>query len=647
MKKALLYGIAVLLAFSGCEQLTENKKASVPQPKLVADTEGLEAAFEDPGVKFIEIQGGIKADTLNLTVAPGDKTISIPGGKETAVGSIELSAGSHVKIMNGSGGTAKSAGGAAAAYSEQNYDEWATLVVWNNFKIPGGATFDLTGKVRLVFHVAEVDGELRADLEDSLLAAGDEAPVITGKGKVQTSKDAEAKKPGLAAADIKTSEEHKALVTISAAGTGIMTKGGIRQFTANRTVTWSVEGMPVEDEYGNEKDTKSANTTITPDGLLTIAADETNITLTVKAASGENTAAETVRVKGWKAIESVNTIFGSVAISGIAYGNGIWVAIGADSSSGFKIAYSVDGEFWMEAGQTTAMNTVANNDKYRRLLNNVIYDGPEGGKKFIAFGNPRIIIYSTNGKTWKDAATTGITKDMESYGGAYGNGSFVAAGFFPESYYNAVISTDGTLWGWAGQADSPISSIYSAANKSFGAAFGNGKFIVPFGDNAAIARTADGADMELAANAEITVGDETIPAKGYPAGFTSAPSFKKVVFAGGQWIVGGGSILAFSSDTESWSPVDVNSLIGTTVSSIASGGGRLAIGGGNGKFAYTSLPASPASQWTAIALNTKTIWTTHIANTYASVAAICFGDNKVIVGGSRGRMAVAYGETLD
>jgi hypothetical protein len=640
MKRTLVYCIAILFALFGCEQLTENE-ASVPQPKAVEDAEGLEAAFADPGVQLIEIQNNINADTLSLTVPSGDKTIYIPGGKETAIGSLELSAGSHVKIMNGSGGTSKSAGGAlAAAYSEQNYDGWATLVIWNNFKIPGGATFDLAGEVRLVFHVAEVDGDLRADLEDSLLGAGEEAPVITGKGKVQTSKDAEAKKPELAATGIKTSGEHKALVTITAAGTGIMAKGEKRQFTANRTVTWSVEGMP--DEEG--ADTKSAGTTITAGGLLTIGAGETNITLTIKAMSGENTVAETVRVKGWKAIAGIKNIFGNFPVNGVAYGNGIWVAVGGGSNKdGAKMAYSVDGESWTRANPTSAMSKAKDIDK---ALNNVIYDGPEGGKKFIAFGKVRIMPSSKDGKVWTDAKVLTNDVEFESFCGAYGNGMFIAAGHtaWPEvdDQFSAATSEDGTLWKWTiqegeiGSIHSSYSPLYSSPYIGYGIAFGNGKFIVPFGPNAAIAKMTSGTDMALAANKEITVGDLTIPAKGYPADFTSAPSFKKAVFAGGQWIAcGEGGVLAFSPDTVTWSPVVVGVFNNKTITSIASGGGRLAIGGEGGKFAYTPLPASTSSEWTLVTVGNGT------------VSAICFGGNKVIAAGPGGWLAVAHGETLE
>jgi hypothetical protein len=201
------------LAFAGCDDLSDTLRRALDGElkKMEADSaDSLKEAFTDPSVKVVEIKDDIDGAKLEKIIVPaGDKTIYIPGGKETAIGSLELSAGSHVKIVNAAdGGTAKSVSAALAiAYSEQNYEGWATLVVWDHFRIPDGATFDLIGRTRLVFRTAVVDGKLTAEIKDSILGAGEETPTITGGGKVQTGeveKDA-----ALAAADIKNSEGHK------------------------------------------------------------------------------------------------------------------------------------------------------------------------------------------------------------------------------------------------------------------------------------------------------------------------------------------------------------------------------------------------------------------------------------------------------
>jgi hypothetical protein len=93
--------------------------------------------------------------------------------------------------------------------AETDYAGWATLVIWDHFKIPDGATFDLIGRVRLIFKSATVDGTLKADEKDSILGTGgEEKPAITGEGNVWTSKDAEAKTPTELKEAIKVSEAH-------------------------------------------------------------------------------------------------------------------------------------------------------------------------------------------------------------------------------------------------------------------------------------------------------------------------------------------------------------------------------------------------------------------------------------------------------
>jgi hypothetical protein len=438
---------------------------------------------------------------------------------------------------------------------------------------------------------------------------------------------------------------------ITSADTSIMDKGGTRQFAANRTaLAWAVEGAP--DKDGN--DTKSAGTTISEGGLLTVGADEMNITLTVKAAFGGDTAAKTVKVKGWKASADIKDIFGKFPVNGVAYGSGngsdkgIWVAVGGGSSpDGAKLAYSLDGgESWTRAAPTPDMDKAKDINK---ALNGVVYCGLEGSKKFIAFGKVRLMPSSTDGEVWTDAKVLTNDVTFESFGGAYGNDMFIAAGHIAwpgqMPQFSAATSGDGTLWEWTSYPDGgeieEIQSSYSPSYNSpyigYGIAFHEDTFIVPLGPDAAIAKTTDGNDMELVANTEITVGDLTIEAKGYPPDFTSAPSFKKVVFAGDQWIVcGGGGFLAFSSDTEEWTPAAADVFNNGEITSIASiGGDELAIGGGNGKFATTPLPVSEDSEWTLVTLGDET------------VKAICYGDGKVIAAGTNGWLVIAYEETLD
>jgi hypothetical protein len=635
-------GAAVLaLVFAGCNDLGDVTRETLEQHKTAeaaGETE-LAGAFADPSVKVIAIQGDIKAETLSLTVAAGDKTISIPGGKETAIGSMELSAGSHVKLTNSSGGTAKSVGGlAAAAYSEQSYAGWATLVIWNNFKIPEGATFDLAGEVRLVFRVSEVEGTLKAEIEDSILGAGDAAPVITGGGNVQTSKDAEAKTPELAAADIKKSEEHKALppvlvpepIAITTTETGIMDKGGKRQFSANRAVTWTVEGGETKNLYNVDEDTKSVNTTISDTGLLTIAEDETNITLTVRATSGEDTKTETVKVKGWKQIESVKNIFQSNAINGISYGAGVWVAVGGTNQTG-KIAYSTDCESWTEVKNLLPGNVP---------ISSVVYDGPDGNKKFIALAEKGVIYYSTDGVNWTSVTVQDAT-EFSFNGAAYGNGMFIAvASKGSNQRFGAATSTDGTSWTLSNITGTAATLINTSAYGGYGIAFHGSKFIVALGTKGAIAETSNGVEMNLVANIAIT-SPSTIVAKGYPTNYTfssGTPSARRVIFTGGQWIVAATNnnvMVSSETNTTTWTPILTSEGSGTDVA-LAFDGIKVVRVKAGAEIQYSSVPLSIESTW-------KILTPTELSN----VKAIAYGDKKFIVTGGQGELDVAHEETLD
>jgi hypothetical protein len=656
-----LMAAAAVFMLAGCDQLNDAIKNTLEQPKTAeaAGATELAGAFADPSVKVIKIQSDIKADTLKLSIA-GDKTISIPGGKETAIGSLELSAGSHVKIMNGSGGTAKSVSGAlAAAYSEQNYDGWATFVIWDQFKIPEGATFDLAGEVRLVFRVAEVEGTLKAEIEDSILGAGGEAPVITGGGKVQTSREADEKTPELAATGIKNSDGHKELppafaplppvaLAITAAETGIMDKGGTRQFTANRAVTWTVEGGDTKNLYNMDEDTKSVNTTISDTGLLTIAADETNITLTVRATSGEETETETVKVKGWKAIKSVKEIFGKdAAINGITHGADKWVAVGGTSNTG-KITYSTDGESWTGVTSLSPSNVV---------INKVVYDGPENNKKFIALADGGVIYSSTDGMNWTSVSVSG-NSTFDFNGAAYGNEMYIAVADVEDGYeapyFGVAMSADGTTWTLA-ENGTLSTAVKMAGITGYGIASRNDNFIVAFGYCTAIAKTTNGTDMALIANTAIKSPKTT--AKGYPSEYAPAKAadtstLQDVIFAGSQWILAGDRYtLVFSEDMQNWTPVSVPPDPAKFASgmrlNIAYGNGKLIIGNSAGNLAYTSLPLSTESTWTFKNVGDDTDWTTGSNNTLVSIFAIGYGDNKFIVTGPQGKLAITHEETLE
>jgi hypothetical protein len=447
-------------------------------------------------------------------------------------------------------------------------------------------------------------------------------------------------------------------LAIATTGTGIMDKGGTRQFTANRAVTWSVEGGDTKNLYNMDEDTKSVDTTISDTGLLTIAADETNITLTVRATSGEDTKTETVKVKGWQAVESVKDIFGTNPIYGVSYGAGVWVAVGGSGTS--KIAYSTDGESWTGVTSLSPGNV---------SINNVVYDGPDGNKKFIALAEKGVIYYSTDGMSWANAAIegefpiftlpgmetgTGTASNVGFNGAAYGNGMFIAVARNGDMNPRIGVATSNDGMSWTLQdintEDSGVNLINNdSSSGGYRIAFHNGVFIVPVGTPAVIAKTTTGADMELAANYEFTINSNKIDTKGYAAGYipTNQVSFRRVIFAGSQWIVTGTrNYLAFSSaEAESWTAITpTNTSTSNSYSlAVASYGSRVVIAG-----IKTTSPRTVIIQSASVPLSATSTWEKfEIPTTSSSLNAIAYGDNKVIVAAGSGWMAVAHGETLD
>jgi hypothetical protein len=189
---------------------------------------------------------------------------------------------------------------------------------------------------------------------------------------------------------------------------GVIEKGESWQFVIDNEVEviWTVEG-------GSE----GGGTTMSPGGVLTVGRKEANITLTIKAISAEDDSvvdSATVKVKGWKEItENLAGIFsnglsgsqgrgGIIGITAAAYGAGKWVVAGHSAKDWDLpvIAYSKDdGESWVKADfqfVTTGEGEEVNHEH----IHSLIYDGPEGNKKFIAGNYLGNILYSSDGVNW-------------------------------------------------------------------------------------------------------------------------------------------------------------------------------------------------------------------------------------------------------
>jgi hypothetical protein len=566
------------LMVGGCEQINDMLNR-IPDSMTaeVADAADLQKGFDDPDVTEIKITENLEAAVLSVPKGV-TKVITIPGGKETSIGSLELAAGSHVTVAGpdipaeeqlkaqaglGAFAVARSETGGATGP--------AILVIWDHFKIADGATFELKGWVRLVFRstaTAEVNGKLTAEAEGSIVCKGTEdddenaTPTFTGTGTVKTGKDAEEKVAGnITAEDIPDAEDIELVYTEPPAGgeeageggeppvklainsteTGIMEKGTTRQFSVSgaggETVTWSVEGLGGDDVAGD--------TAISADGLLTVAEDETNITLVVKAAAGGEEATATVKVKGWKKI-NLNDYFYDTdnnggGVDGIVYGNDRWIAIGGYG----KIAYSDDGENWQGATSSIADG-----------LYKVIYDGLAGGKKFIAVGEEDTIIYSSDGETWTAATVISSTTEYDIKGITYGNGKFIAVDYKPDNpavkTIGVLISTDGTRWTRTTQDFSSVLTGNNDKPSNPQIAFGNDTFVCVLGGFGLIAKSTDGSTWSVIANGR---SDSVTGYSDTTLSFKAVDRLFNIIYAEDKFIaVGYKSRIAIADNTAaSWS----------------------------------------------------------------------------------------------
>lgn len=140
-------------------------------------------------------------------------------------------------------------------------------------------------------------------------------------------------------------------------------------------------------------------------------------------------------------------------ITGIAYGNGVHVAVGFTTSS-LNILYSTNAINWVRANEL----------KINRSLTSVAY----GGGQFVAVGLAGIVCSSPDGRNWKRQAANleGTPLDFRSI--IYAEGTFFAVGS-PGAIFT---SSDGVAW--VRQDSGTTRTILSIA-------YGNGVFVAGVG----------------------------------------------------------------------------------------------------------------------------------------------------------------------
>lgn len=168
-------------------------------------------------------------------------------------------------------------------------------------------------------------------------------------------------------------------------------------------------------------------------------------------------------------IGDLNMIVGSNVWNDVTYGNGKYVAVGADGYT----AYSYDGENWtpIKIGYTEYIMIIYTNGKFIALggsglsgklvhsedgINWTSVDSPmgnNGSMKSIAYGNGKYCLVGNNGqmytsndlKSW--SKVSGYNVERVSWSSiAYGNGKFVAIGSYSNASVAKMISEDGINW---------------------------------------------------------------------------------------------------------------------------------------------------------------------------------------------------------
>lgn len=227
-----------------------------------------------------------------------------------------------------------------------------------------------------------------------------------------------------------------------------------------------------------------------------------------------NLALTTTDGLNYTAGETVHIVGGARSFNDVAFGNGTFVAVGADaiiqtSNDGLKWSYSQ-----VEFGKT---------------LKSVAF----GDNKFVAVGDNGLILYSYNGKNWKKSTSAAIY----SYNSvAYANGLFVLVG--PKGVL--ATSTDGNFWLYR----------YSGTKENLtGVTFGNGKWV------------AVGSNNTLLTSPTAMQWTVSHPAAGNP-------HFTDIVFGNTQFVITGmnGQIFLYTGNSP-WQKANSNinkNLVGIT-----------------------------------------------------------------------------------
>jgi len=280
-------------------------------------------------------------------------------------------------------------------------------------------------------------------------------------------------------------------------------------------------------------------------------------------------------------VEKVSS-FGCTDITGIAYGNGVYVAVGRAN----KIATSGDGSSWTQRanpfsapGDGTLFGVTFGNNIFvahglrgqlgtspdgvawtmvEEFASTEIFGSVYGNSLFVVVGSNGAIYTSPDGSTWQ-SRTSGTGEDL--LGVAYGDDSYVAVG----SLGTILTSSDGVTW---------TSSTSGTSARINDVTFADGVFVA-VADEGVLLTSPDGVTWTLR-----------------DGGFESSIIWA-VSYGLGFFIAAGDSgKLAVSSDGISWTQQTPMAIFGSSpIYCISYANSLYIVGGVNGKIATSSSPS--------------------------------------------------------
>jgi uncharacterized repeat protein (TIGR02543 family) len=313
----------------------------------------------------------------------------------------------------------------------------------------------------------------------------------------------------------------------------------------------------------------------------------------------------------WTAVS--NSQFSSI-IRAIAYGNNRWVAVGNEG----QMAWSANGETWTAVDDNTIWQYQDfANEMHTASISGIAY----GDGKFIAVGACGIMAMSTSGDTWNaiEEKPFGTEIDGNSTINAivYGNGGWVAGGnsgkmaysndgvtweamniysTFGSSQINGIAYDGGSKWVAVGSSGRMAYSnnngeTWTAVDDSnrvfgteggieniiFAVAYGNGRFVAgSWGGQ--IAYSDDGASWTAVLDSK------------FGTGWINA-----IAYGNNMWVaVGAGGRMAYSADGETWTSVEANTFGSDFIQAIVYDNNTWFAGGGSdssdssGRMAYSN-----------------------------------------------------------